>query len=152
PGFRPGKPPRLGKAGIDALVAALEHPDSWRRETAHRLIFERADRAFVSPLRALLAKRLPDPAEGPPVASLARLHALWSLHGLDSLSGEDRRLAPDDPHPGVREPAVRLAEPRLAGSPGIVDKVLTLANDPDPRVRGQVALSIGGLTDDRATQ
>lgn len=152
PGFRPRKPPRLGKAGVDALVAALEHPDSWRRETAHRLIFERGDRAFVSPLRALLARRSPDPAEGPPVASLARLHALWSLQGLGSLGEDDLRLALEDPHPGVREHAVRLAESRLARSPAIVDKVLALANDPDPRVRGQVALSIGGLSDDRATR
>ncbi len=82
PGFTLTKPPRLGSASAGELVAILENPNAWWRETASRLIYERQDRDYVDPLRNLLRKRSTDPPTGPPTASLARLHALWSLHGL----------------------------------------------------------------------
>ena len=43
-----------------------------------------------------------------------RAHALWTLHGLQSLTEEDIARALKDPEPGVREQALRLAEERLA--------------------------------------
>jgi putative membrane-bound dehydrogenase-like protein len=152
PGFKPRKVPRLGSASVGEVIAALEHPDSWPRETAHRLIFERQDRGSVGPLRTLLRKSSSDPAARPHVASLGRLHALWSLQGLNALSDEDLRLALGDPHPGVREHAIRLAETRLGEAPRLLERVLELAEDPDVRVRGQAALSLGGLADERATR
>ena len=52
-GFTPKKPPHLSKATTAELVATLEHPDGWWRDTAHRLLFERQDAAAVGPLRTL---------------------------------------------------------------------------------------------------
>ena len=152
PGFTPPKAPRLGSAGVKELVAALANPNAWWRDTAHRLIFERQDRAFVDPLKSVLRSRTPDPAVGPRVASLARLHALWSLQGLDVLGEDDLLFALDDPTAGVREHAIRLAEPRLTSSPALLARVLALASDANLRVRGQTALSLGDLSDDRATR
>jgi putative membrane-bound dehydrogenase-like protein len=54
PGFRAPAPVRLGGATTAALVALLEHPNGWHRDTAHRLLFERQDPAAVAPLRRLL--------------------------------------------------------------------------------------------------
>jgi len=51
-----------------------------------------------------------------------------------------------DLSPGVRENALLIVEERLAQNPGLLDGVLLLANDADARVRMQVALSLGGLT------
>ena len=45
PGFKLTKPPRLGSASVAELVAALENPNAWWRETASRLIYERQDQA-----------------------------------------------------------------------------------------------------------
>src|SRR5262249_1725317 len=53
-----------------------------------------------------------------------------------------------DEHPGVRENAVQLSEPRLAGSARLQERLVALARDPDPRVRFQVALSLGEWGDD----
>ncbi|MBL9084417.1 MAG: hypothetical protein JNK76_21630, partial [Planctomycetales bacterium] len=51
PGFvAPKAKPNLGQATTAELVKALEHPDGWWRDTAHRLIFERQDKATVEPL------------------------------------------------------------------------------------------------------
>ena len=42
PGFRYTPPPRLTHATTAELVAAMARPDAWYRDTAHRLIRERA--------------------------------------------------------------------------------------------------------------
>jgi putative membrane-bound dehydrogenase-like protein len=151
PGFKPTDTPHLGSASVAELVAALGNPNAWWRETASRLIYERQDRSCIELLCALLRTRTGDPLTGPPIASLARLHALWSLHGLRALAEDDLLTALADPTAGVREQAVRLAESRLANSSALRKRVLEAASDQDLRVRGQVALSLGELDEDQAT-
>ena len=53
-GFVPPPAPRLGEATIEELVATLENPNGWWRDTAHRLIYERQDAGAVAPLRLLV--------------------------------------------------------------------------------------------------
>ncbi|MBS0264749.1 MAG: c-type cytochrome [Planctomycetes bacterium] len=121
------------------LVALLEHPNAWHRETAHRLLFERQDDGAVAPLRQLLSSsRQP----------LARLHALWSLAGLNALENADLVASLQDEVAGVREHAVRLAEPRLSTHPALRERVIQLAHDSEPRVRFQVAFSLGEVDGD----
>jgi putative membrane-bound dehydrogenase-like protein len=135
----PGQP-RLSTATTAELVALLEHPNGWHRDTAHRLLFERQDKSAVPLLAALLRKSsLPQ----------ARLGALWSLEGLQSLEAADLEVALADPHAALREHAVRLSEPHLRDH-GILQKVVALAEDPNPRVRMQVAYSLGETKDPRA--
>jgi putative membrane-bound dehydrogenase-like protein len=136
-GFQPPRPPRLGSATTPELVKALENPNSWWRETAQRLLFERQDRSAVPALRALVL-------HGP--SGQARLHGLWSLHGLQALTDDDVRAALIDSHAGVRENAVRLAEGRAALLPALLDRV----HDGDARVRFQLAFTLGETSDPRA--
>ena len=49
----------------------------------------------------------------------------------------------------MREAALRLAEPRLDGQPTVTTKALSLAEDPDPMVRFQLALSLGEVKGDQ---
>jgi putative membrane-bound dehydrogenase-like protein len=134
PGFRSPPPPRLSRSTTVELVRALESPHGWWRDTAHRLLYERQDSSAVPALEAL--------ARGSP-APETRVLALWSLQGLEKLSDAVIVSALGDSHPGVRENAIRLAEPRLEGTPEIRAKVLALVSDPAPRVRLQVAFSVG---------
>lgn len=134
PNYQPGSPPRLGKAGTDELVAALAHPNGWWRETAHRLIWERQDKAAVEPLRRLF--------ESSPLAQ-GRLNALWSLEGLEALEDRDLSRALRDASAHVRRNAVLLAEKRLDRSDAVLAQVLALSADEDASVRLQVALSLG---------
>ncbi|MBI3863753.1 MAG: c-type cytochrome [Planctomycetia bacterium] len=142
-GFRLPKPPKLADASTAELVALLEHKNAWHRETAHRLIFEQQDQAAIAPLRDLLSQ-----SRNP----VARLHALWSLAGLNSLSNSDLLARLADPAGGVREHAVRLAEPRLKLQRDLQERVLALADDPESRVRFQVAFSLGQVEGDSATR
>jgi len=127
---------RLGKATTAELVATLGHRNGWHRDTAARLLYERGDREAVGPLEKLAASSpLPE----------GRMHALYALAALNSLSPAAilSRLA--DEHPRVREHAVRLAETVADDSPEVRERLVALADDDDPRVRYQLAFTLGAL-------
>ncbi|MEX2559883.1 MAG: PVC-type heme-binding CxxCH protein [Pirellulales bacterium] len=130
----PRAPPRLSAASTGDLVALLEHPNAWWRETAARLLYQRQDRGAQGALERLV-RAAADPR--------ARVHALWTLEGLGCLSDALVALAIADRLPRVREQAVVLSEARLSRSPRLRAAVLDLASDTDPRLRFQVALSLG---------
>jgi putative membrane-bound dehydrogenase-like protein len=136
-----GVRPRLGSATAAELVAALEHPNAWWRTTAQRLLVERREKGASEALRALAREsRLPQ----------ARLHALWTLQGLDALDDGQIARALGDSEPWVRVHGLRLAEPRLAASAPLRDAVAALRRDDSPHVRFQLAFTLGELREDRA--
>lgn len=62
--------------GSDQLIGLLSDKNAWRRNKAQWLLVERADDAVVPQLQSLALEH-PDP--------VTRLHALWTLQGLDRL-------------------------------------------------------------------
>jgi putative membrane-bound dehydrogenase-like protein len=136
PDFRCSQFTNLAGAATIELVAFLEHPNAWHRDTAHRLIFERQDPAAIAGLRQLLE------TSGEPQA---RLHALWSLAGMNALTEADLLVALRDSVAGLREHAVRLAESRFEAHSALLARVVELAGDPNARVRFQVAFSLGAV-------
>src|SRR5262245_16354934 len=72
-GFKQPPAPRLSRASLEELVATLEHPNGWHRDTAARLIYERNDRT-AAPMLVKLVTQSKSP--------LGRLHALYALNGL----------------------------------------------------------------------
>jgi putative membrane-bound dehydrogenase-like protein len=133
-GFQQPDPPRLSRATSAQLVATLEHTNGWHRETAQRLLYERQDQAAV-PLLEQLARESTLP-EG-------RMHALYTLDGLDALSEAVVLEQLQDEHPRVREHAVRLSESLAGDSSTIRDRLYRMTGDSDPRVRYQLAFSLG---------
>jgi hypothetical protein len=112
------------------LVRHLEATNGWWRDMAQRLLIERRERA-AAPLLRQIALHSPKPE--------SRVQALHTLSGLDSLDDTTVLDALGDRHPRVREVALRLTE----GRPGLMKRVRALAEDSDPRVRLQAALTIG---------
>ncbi|HVX12858.1 MAG TPA: PVC-type heme-binding CxxCH protein [Pirellulales bacterium] len=132
-----GRPaPALRRATTPELVALLGHANSWHRDTAARLLFERRDAAAVPLLKRLLT-------ESP--EAFARLHALYALSGLGALAEKDLLHGLADEHPGVRRHAVTLSEPFLDGSAELGKKLLAMVADDDLSVRYQVAFSLGEM-------
>lgn len=129
--------PALSKATSAKLVDVLAHPNGWWRDTAQRLLVERGDRSVVNALKDR-AERAAD--------WRTRLHALWTLDGLDAIEPSTVTRALDDPSRDVRVSALRLAERWLGegGSP-IQAAVLKKLEDPDWAVRHQLAATIGAL-------
>jgi len=130
-------PPALGSETPARLVTRLSHPNGWWRDTAQRLLIERGDRSIVPSVKKL-AETAADPR--------ARLHALWTLDGLDSLTPADVVTALDDKSRDVRANAVRLSERFLAEPNAQVQAAaLKRIDDPDWAVREQLAASLGAL-------
>ena len=50
---KPRPIPRLDRLDTAGLVAALDSPSGWQRDTAQRLLMHRATRPAIEPLRAL---------------------------------------------------------------------------------------------------
>jgi putative membrane-bound dehydrogenase-like protein len=125
--------PLLSKARDTELVGYLGSRGSWWRETSQRLLVERQSKA-AGLLHGFLRKE-----ENP----LRRLHALFTLDGLGALEPQDLHQVLSDKEPGIREAALRLAGKLLRGNLLSWDRVLALADDPDVRVRKELALLLG---------
>jgi putative heme-binding domain-containing protein len=134
-GFRP-RAPRLGKATTAELVALLEHPNGWHRDTASRLLYKRQDRSAAAPLARLAAGS---------TSPLGRAHALYAMAGLGVLTPDQVLTALNDPEPRVREHALRLAEPFCATAGRVRERLRAMTDDPDPLVRYQLAFSLGAM-------
>ena len=128
-------PPQLKEASTRQLVSHLDHPNSWWRLTAQRLLVQRGGEAGVPVLgQKALDGRF---AQG-------RMHSLWTLEGLGGLADSVVVKAMDDKNPMVRKQAVILSEPRLS-NPAVQTKLAAMAADPHPHVQFQVALTLSKL-------
>lgn len=139
PGWKRRPAVALGRASTAELVATLEHPNGWHRDTASRLLYERQDKAAV-PLLAQLVRDSASP--------LAKHHALGALDGLGALDAGTVLAALAEPDARVRERAVLMAEKlALAGASlaPLADRLAALADDADPRVRLQLAFTCGTI-------
>jgi putative membrane-bound dehydrogenase-like protein len=134
-GFKQPPIPKLSKATTAELVALLEHPNGWHRDTASRLLYQRQDRAAVPELKKLAAE-----SNSP----LGRMHALYALSGLQALEVAQVSQALKDPEPRVREHAIRLAEAFVSNA-DVQKRYDQLTDDPDLLVRYQLAFSLGQL-------
>ncbi len=127
----------LSAASPAQLVEALSHPNGWWRETAQRLLVERGEKSAAPALLKLV-----DGAKD----WRTRLHALWTLDGIDSIERATVTKALEDSSRDVRAAAIRIAERWLgeAGDP-IQAAVLKRLGDDDWAVRQQLAASLGAL-------
>jgi mono/diheme cytochrome c family protein len=132
-GIKPRAMPHMIEESTQQLLAHLSDPNGWWRDTAQKLIVLRQDKSAVPALTAM-AESDPNP--------LARLHAFWTLDGLDSSA--DRividKLADSDCR--VRAAAIRIAEPRLKNDTALADAVKSTAADPDGSVAKQLVLTL----------
>ncbi|WP_337175741.1 PVC-type heme-binding CxxCH protein [Paludisphaera sp.] len=138
-GPRPLRRPSLSDAPTAELVSLLADPDAWWRETAQRLLVERKA-VDAAPALEKLAQDRP--------SALGRMHALWTLDALGVLKTSHIGMALADPEPRVRERAARLAENYIKGDRRLVSNVVARADDADPMVRFQVALTLGEVNDE----
>ena len=126
----------LGAATTPELVATLGHPNGWHRDTAARLLYERQDSAAI-PLLATLLRDSKSP--------LAKHHALGVLDGLGALAEASVLPALADPDARLRERAIVSAEKLSARgplSPALTARLAALVQDPDDRVRFQLAFTL----------
>ncbi len=134
--------PNLAAMDNAGLVRALHSVSGWQRDTAQRLLIERAGNEAVPELRRIVRLgKIPK----------ARLQALATLDTLGAMDDEDVRAGlRDRQYAPIRTQAIRLSE-KLAADATVLDDFPPFLDDPDICVRRQLALSLGKWSDPRAT-
>lgn len=127
---KPVPAPKLLEASPVQLVETLAHPNGWHRDTAQKLLVLKQDKSVV-PMLVTMAQKHESP--------LARLHALWTLEGLNTLTSDHIRAALKDASPQVRKAAIRASESLTDES--LVADVTALTKDSDPSVIIQALLT-----------
>ena len=137
--------PAADLASVDDVTLAQElaSPITWRRQTAQRLLVERGATSQVQ----LLSSHVRNSGE-----YQACLHALHTLNGLGKLDAETVTAALGHQHYAVRAHGLRLSERWLDSDSELLNAVLELLDDEDPRVRLQVAMTLGESESLQATE
>lgn len=131
--FQPAPQPRMLEETPAQLVTHLAHPNGWWRDTAQKLLVLRGDKSVVPALKEMAVSH---------AQTLARIHALWTLEGLDALDAATVRRAFRDPDPQVRIAALRASESLFKKNDrSLRPEVEALAHDPEPQVVLQTVLT-----------
>jgi len=134
---------KLGDASDEELVNKLEDKNVWWRLNAQRLLVDRnSDKAL--PLLTKMAQNSK--------SSMGRLHALWTLEGMDKLTSDLIINALKDTVAGIRENAIKLAELHLDKDANLVPALLTLQDDADAKVRFQLLCTLGFINKPEANE
>ncbi|RPE14222.1 cytochrome C [Chitinophaga lutea] len=132
--FQPGFRPEILRAPANQLVDYLSHANGWVRDNAQKELVVRGERSVIPALRAMAGHH--------PVL-LARLHALWTLEGLDAVDMDVLGSALKDTSGQLRKAAVNIAEQFLKNRDENVLRLLSpLVNDPDEDVQTQLAATL----------
>ncbi len=134
---KPGPEPKMNSEKPAELIAHLEHPNGWWRDTAQKLLILKQDKSVVP---ALVDMARTDKNY------LARLHALWTLEGLDSLTPALVREKLKDEHPQLRIAAIRVSESLFKkGDTSLTADVTAMSKDKEPTVAMQTFLTANYL-------
>jgi len=137
---QPAAPVKLGAATTAELVALLEHPNGWHRQTASRLIFERQDKSKLVKLMHLARES---------ASPVGRLQATWALRGLGFAVDDIAIGAMEDQDFHLRCQGLQWSEVGLLAPEHrqLRAAVGSLVNDPEIAVRFQLALTLGQSPD-----
>ena len=131
--------PNLGTEPSGALVGYLDHDNSWHRETASRLLYERQDKAVVPALADLATAG--SRAEG-------RIRARYVLDTLNALESAHLVSGVQDGDAHVRRHALKLVEPGHAVNDALVEAMASeLHQDKAVQVRYETIFASNYLTD-----
>lgn len=132
--FKPDRTkPNMLNQSVSELVQYLSHPNGWWRDMAQQTIIIRNDKSVVPALKKLVS-------DG---EQLARIHALWTLEGLEALDKETLTLALRDADAQVRKSAVWASESFIQQNDNeVISHLDQLTTDSSADVRIQLMLSL----------
>ena len=136
--IKPDKQPKLLSKSAKELLPYLGHINGWYRNTAQKLVILKEDLSVVPDLEQM-ASNNKKTNEG----VLERIHALWTLEGLDALKKSliIEKLKDDDKR--VQIMAIRLSVDSLkAGEKNFVTLLKELSSKGDADLNNQIALSL----------
>jgi cytochrome c551/c552/glucose/arabinose dehydrogenase len=140
-GFKQEAQPKMLDESASKLVTYLDHKNGWWRDNAQKQIILLGDKSVVPALKQIVHGEQATLAAKP--SHLARLHALWTLEGLEAIDRDILYTALKDEHPQVRKAAIIISESYLKkNDEEVLAKLAELKGDPSYDVKLQLFLSL----------
>lgn len=99
---KPGAMPQMLGKPVAELIDFLGHPNGWWRNTAQKLIVLKNDLTVMGTLERLV--------ESENTPAIKRLHALWTLEGLNAVSKPLLQRILNDTDYRIRAAAIRISD------------------------------------------
>lgn len=130
-------PEKLGDLSVEELIPYLDHSDGWYRDMTQRLLVESAQKNLAPQLENFFTNQAK--------TDLGKIHALWTLEGLQALNPDFMLGILDKAEYGVKIHTLRLLEPFAKEdseiSAALAEVVQKHLSQGTPRFKLQVALS-----------
>lgn len=154
-GFERGPQPNLLSAPTQELVDHLAHPNGWWRNTAQKLLILKNDPSAIPALTTLAMNDQSwfNNLLGKTQSTVSRLHALWTLQGMNALDPHMLLTLLQDPDAQIRRNAIWLSEDLLQkNNTAMLNALVALKNDPSADVQLQLLSSLRYSKSDLAKQ
>lgn len=148
-GMKPGPKPHMLDEPSAKLVTYLDHPNGWWRDNAQKQLVVLGDKSVVPALKQIVLGQPGSLVKQP--SALGRLHALWTLEGLDAIDKDLVFTAMKDADPQIRRAAVVISERYIKQDDAdAIASLQALKTDPSYDVRTQLVLSLHASKADKA--
>lgn len=148
-GFKSDPKPRILDESPAQLVTYLDHPNGWWRDNAQKQLIILGDRSVVPALKQIVVGKQSTLSAKP--SHLGRIHALWTLEGLNAIDKDVLLAAMNDQDAQVRRASIWISEPYIKKNDAqIINKLAELNADSSYDVRTQLLLSLSYNKGDKA--
>ncbi len=143
-GYKPSAMPKMLDIPAKNLVAYLDHPNGWWRDNAQKQLIILGDKSVVTTLKIMVTGQKNSTA-------LGKLHALWTLEGLDAINKELLLVALKDTDPQIRRAAIWISERYIKENDNQwIEHLGKMTNDESFEVKTQLLLSFGASKNELA--
>jgi mono/diheme cytochrome c family protein len=137
------RPAMLNESTAD-LVRYLSLPNGWWRDNAQKEMIVRNDKSVVPALRSLALGSKDSLGIVP--GQLARIHALWTLEGMEAIDKSTLYKVLQDPDPQLRKAAIWIGEIFIRkNDQEFISRLRDLRNDTSADVLIQLSLSLRSI-------
>jgi len=144
--FKRGPQPRLLDVPAKSLLGYLAHPNGWWRDNAQKQIIILNDPTVIPTLKAMAMGKNN-------TSELGRLHALWTLEGLNAIDKPIIYAALKDADPQIRKAAIWISEMYIKKNDlALIAAIGKMINDENYDVKTQILLSLGSNKSSLAQQ
>ena len=143
-GYKPSAMPKMLDIPAKNLVVYLSHPNGWWRDNAQKQLIILGDKSVVETLKVLVTDQKNNTA-------LGKLHALWTLEGLDAINKDLLLVALKDTDAQMRRAAIWISERYIKQNDNQwIEHLGKMVNDESFEVKTQLLLSFGASKNELA--
>lgn len=136
-----GGQPDMSQQSPSEWVKHLSHNNAWWRDMARQLLVQHGDKSVVPLIKKIVQNN---------VDHRARINALWTLEGLNSLNIDIIKVALSDEHIKVKSSAIELSSHLPVTNHNEIAKHLLSLADHSYELAVQVALIAGEIQDPKS--